>query len=130
MADHKFHAVGGKLVGNRNALFRIGRVVSVGNDNFLSEDAAGCVDVGGSLVDAILHLRAGRRAGTRNRTADGEFDLGRGCSGRGYRKAQHEAERGNLFHLVFPSNCQPAHSVGQYYVRAVCGASASGRRLR
>jgi hypothetical protein len=36
MANDKLDAVGGKLVGNRNALFRIGSVVSVGNCDFLA----------------------------------------------------------------------------------------------
>ncbi len=104
MTDHEFDAVAGKLVGDRNALLRIGDVVAVFDGDFLAEDAAGGIDVGGRLVDAVLHLRAGGGIGAGDRAADAEFDLpsGRRGSRNRKRKTQREAERGDPRHLGSP----------------------------
>ena len=104
MSDDEFDAVAGHLVGDRDALFGIGGVVAVKNLDFLAHHAAGRVDVGGGLVDAVFHLRAGRGARPSDRSGDAELDLGRGSSRKGKYKAQREAERGDPFHREVPLN--------------------------
>ena len=44
MADNEFYAVSGKFVSNRNTLFRIGNVVTKGENNLLAVDAAFSID--------------------------------------------------------------------------------------
>ena len=63
MADHELDAVAGEIVGDRDALLGIGDVVAVVDRDLLAENAAGLVDVGGGLIDAVLHLRAGGGVG-------------------------------------------------------------------
>ena len=74
MAHHEFHAVGGELVGDRDALLGIGDVVAIGHHDFLAENAAGIVDVGDRLFGAVLELRAEGRIGAGDRAADAELD--------------------------------------------------------
>ena len=50
MADDELDAVADELVGDRNALLRIGHVVALLEGDLLAEDAAGLVDV----VDRLL----------------------------------------------------------------------------
>ena len=45
--------------------------------DLLAENAARGIDVGGRLVDAVLHLRAGGGIGAGDRAADAELDLSR-----------------------------------------------------
>ena len=61
--------------------------------DLLAEDAAGGVDVGDRLFDAVLDLRAegGVRAG--DRAGDADLDLGLRRAGQGDGKAEREAER-------------------------------------
>src|SRR5262245_187324 len=99
VTDDKFDPVTGEFVGNGNALFGIGGVISVGDGDFLAKNAAGSVDVGSGLIDAIFHLGAGRRTWAGDRSAYTEFDLGTGRPGRGDRNAQGEAKGSDLFHL-------------------------------
>ena len=68
------------LLATETPCFGIGSVVSVGNSDFLAEDASGRVDIGRGLIDAVLHLRAGRRAWPGNGPTHAEFNLSRGCS--------------------------------------------------
>ena len=67
MADDELHAVGGELVGDRDALLRIGHVVADCDRDLLADDAAGGVDVLDGLLGAVLELRAegGVRSGDR-----------------------------------------------------------------
>ncbi len=89
MADDEFDAVAGKLVGDRDALLGIGDVVAELDSDLLTENAAGGIDVGGRLFDAVLHLRAGRGIRAGDRAADAEFDLGGG----GIRQRECKAQR-------------------------------------
>ena len=75
MADDELDAVGDELVGDRDALLRIGDVVADDDADLLAVHAAGRVDVGGSLLGALLELRAesGVRAG--DRTGDADDDI-------------------------------------------------------
>ena len=77
MPDHEFDAVAGKFIGDRNALLGIGDIVAVADGDFLAENAARRIDVGGGLVDAVFHLRAGRGIGAGDGAADTEFHLSR-----------------------------------------------------
>ena len=99
VADDEFHAVTGKVVGDRNALFWIGDVVAELDGHLVAKDAPGGIDVGGSLFDAVLHLRAGRGVRASERAADPEFHLGGGGLRERKRKAQRDAERGDPLHL-------------------------------
>ncbi len=65
MTDDELDAVGSKIVGHRNALLRVGYVIAELDGQFLAENAAGRIDVGRCLFDAIFHLCAGR--GVRDR---------------------------------------------------------------
>ena len=89
MADDEFDAVAGELVGDRDALLGIGNVVAEFGGDLLAENAAGGIDVGGGLLDAVLHLRAGRGIRAGDRTADAELDLGGG----GIRQHECKAQR-------------------------------------
>src|SRR5689334_14971250 len=75
VADNEFDSVGSKIVGDRNALFRIGDIVPELDGQFIAKNATGGVDVGGRLFDAVFHLRAGRGIRARDRAANPEFYL-------------------------------------------------------
>ena len=49
MADNELDAVSNELVGDRNALLRIGNVIAERQLDLLAVDAAGSIDVGGGL---------------------------------------------------------------------------------
>ena len=72
MADDILDAVGDELVGDRDALLRIRDVVTDFELDLLAVDAARRVDIGGSLLGALLQLRAEGcvRAGDRTGNAD------------------------------------------------------------
>ena len=80
MADDELDAVGDELVGDRDALLRIGDVVADDELDLLAVDAASGVDVGGGLLGALLELRAegGVRAG--DRTGDADQDVRPGAA--------------------------------------------------
>ena len=99
MADDELHPVGGKIIGDRDALFRIGDIVAELDGQLLAQYAAGSVDIGGCLFDAVLHLRAGRRIGTGNRAADPEFHLGCGGFHERKRETQRKNQRGDPLHI-------------------------------
>jgi hypothetical protein len=75
-------------------LLGVGNVVAVFHADLLAKDAAGFIDIGGSLVDAVLHLRAGRGVRPGDWAGDAELDLRDGGSrrqpGDGNRKAETE----------------------------------------
>ena len=81
------------------------------NRDLLAENAAGRVDVGDRLFDAVLQLRAegGVRAG--DRAGDAEFDLRAGGARQRNRKAQRKAERGDRSSSLFPFDWKPACSI-------------------
>src|SRR5215469_3251603 len=99
VADDKLHAVGNEIVGNGNALFRIGDVVAELDGQFVAKHAAGGIDVGGGLFDAVFHLCAGRGIWPGDWAGDPEFYLGGGGLRERKRKAQGDAERGDPFHF-------------------------------
>ena len=72
VADDELDAVSDELVGDRDALLRIGDVVADDELDLLAIDAAGRVDVGDGLLGALLELCAesGVRAGDRTGDAD------------------------------------------------------------
>ena len=69
VSDDELDAIGDELVGDRDALLRIGDVVAEHELDLLAIDAAGRVDVGCRLLCALLELcaegcvRTGQRAG-------------------------------------------------------------------
>src|SRR5712691_5224323 len=75
MTDDELDAVGSKIVGHRNTLLRVGDVITELDAQLLAENAAGRIDVGGSLFDAIFHLCAGRGVGAGDRAAHTKLDL-------------------------------------------------------
>jgi hypothetical protein len=89
VADHEAHAVADKLVRDRNALFRIGDVVSLLDHDPLPENSAAPVEILRGLSDALRQLRAERgvRAGDRTRYANRDVRLGRA------REAEEEKRR-------------------------------------
>src|SRR6185369_4030965 len=57
VTDHELHAFAGELVGDRDAFLRIGAIIARrGEHDLLPEDAAGRVDVGDGLLDAVAQL--------------------------------------------------------------------------
>ncbi len=75
MADNELDAIGDELVGDRNALLRVGDVVADRQHDLLAVDAASRVDVSGRHFGALLELSAksGVRAG--HRTGDADQDV-------------------------------------------------------
>ncbi len=61
VADDEMHAFAEEIVGDRDALARIGDVVTDEQLDLLAVDAARGVDVGNGLLDAVLQLGAERR---------------------------------------------------------------------
>ena len=78
MADHELDAIRQEFVGNRNALLRIGNVVTNHDLDHFAVDATGSIDVGSSLLGTLLQLSAksGVRAGDRTGNADQKFSPG------------------------------------------------------
>jgi hypothetical protein len=103
VADHEFDSVAGKVVGDGNALLGIGNVVAKADSQFLTENAAGGIDVCHGLFDAILHLRARSGIRSSDRTSDAKFDLGGRGTSKCAREAQRQAERSDPLHCQFPS---------------------------
>jgi hypothetical protein len=58
VTDDELDAVSNELVGDRDALLRVGNVVAEFDDDLLAVDAAGSVDVCDSLFGTLLQLRA------------------------------------------------------------------------
>ena len=75
MTDHELDAVSDELVGDRDALLRIGDVVADDEHDLLAVDAAGRVDVGGGLLGALLQLCAEGGVRTGDRTGDADQDI-------------------------------------------------------
>ena len=97
--------------------------------DLLAEDAAGGVDVGDRLFDAVLHLRAERGIGAGDRAADAELDLGgRGVAASADAKAQREAERDDRFSScsspVARLEARNAQHMPQCYVNGALAAPA------
>ena len=80
MADNELDAVSDELVGDRNALLRIGDVVADRQHDLLAVDAAGRVDVGRSLLGALLELRAEGGVRTGDRAGDADQDIRPGAA--------------------------------------------------
>jgi len=76
VTDNELHAISDELVGDGNALLRVGNVVAQHDLDLLAVDAAGSIDVGGSLLDALLDLRAESGVRTGQRAADADQDVG------------------------------------------------------
>ena len=95
VANDEFYTVAGKIVGDGDALLGIRYVVAVFHRDLLAENAACLVEIGGGLVDAVLHLRAGGGVRAGNRAGDPDLDLGGGGARRhsrnGNRKTQSQA---------------------------------------
>ena len=104
MADHELDAVADELVGDRDALLRIGDVVAVLDGDLLAEDAAGGVDVVDRLLGAVLELRAEGGVRSGDRAGDADLDLGRGGARQCKGKAQREAERWQFSSFGFSFN--------------------------
>src|SRR5260370_25677892 len=99
MTVDELGAVGSKTVGHRNGLVGAGTVIAELDGQLLAENAAGRIDVGRCLFDAIFHLGAGRGVRAGDRAADTELDLGSGGLHERKREAQRETERGDPLHF-------------------------------
>ena len=75
MADDEVDALAEEIVGDGDALAGIGSVVADGQLDLLAVDAAGRVDVGDSLLDTVLELRAERRVGSSHRPGNTHLQL-------------------------------------------------------
>src|SRR5262249_10895863 len=84
----------------RNAFLRIGAIVADENLNFLSENAAGGVDVLDRLLDPVLELRAEGGAAAGDRSGDAQLDLRRSVIRKSKAKTEGEAECEPLSHSV------------------------------
>ena len=76
MTDNELDAIADELVGDRNALLRIGHVVALLEGDLLAEDAAGLVDVVDRLLRPHSQLRAERGVWPGDRSRDAHLDLG------------------------------------------------------
>jgi hypothetical protein len=106
VTDHELHALGRKLVGDRDTLFGIADVVADSGGDLLALNAAGCVDVFDGLFESVFQLRAEGGIRSRQRTGNAELDLRRGIAcqrhGKPERQSQRRAERGDPFHSKLP----------------------------
>ncbi len=100
MADDEFHAVADEFVGDRDAFFGIGAIVADEELDFLSQNAAGGVDVLNRLLDAVLELCAEGGAAPGDRAGDAQLDLCRSGIRESKAKTEGEAEREPLSHSV------------------------------
>src|SRR5690348_10682255 len=75
MADDELDAGRGELVGDRDALPRIGGIIADGHPDLLLQDAARRIDVGDGLLGAVLELRAERGVLAGEGTGEAELDL-------------------------------------------------------
>jgi hypothetical protein len=89
VADDPLHAFARELVGDRDALLRIGDVVAGRELQLLPQDTAGGVEILDGLLGPVLQLRAERRVRAGDRAGDADLDLRAG----GARECEAEAER-------------------------------------
>ena len=75
MADNELDAISDELVGDRNALLRVGDVVADRKNNLLAVDSACRVDVGRGLLGALLELCAEGGIRTGNRAGNADHDI-------------------------------------------------------
>ncbi len=75
MADDEVDALAEELVGDGDALARIGGVVADEQLDLLAVDAAGGIDVGDGLLDAVLELGAEGRVRARHRPGTPSFNF-------------------------------------------------------
>ena len=94
MADDEVDAVAEEIVGDRNALARIGGVVADDQLDLLAVDAAGGIDVGDGLLDAVLELCAERCVRAGHRPRDAQFELLRSAVTAGEHGDGRERQRG------------------------------------
>ena len=76
VAGDEYHALAGKLVGDRHGLLRVARVVSDGKLELLAEDATGGVNVLDRHFGATPHLLPERGVLARHRTGGGNENFG------------------------------------------------------
>ena len=120
MPDHQLVALAGELVGDRNGLARIARVVADVELQLLAEHAARLVDVGHGLLGAVLQLRAERGILPRHRP--GRRDLGLRLRGTGRHRQRQRASRGQHHpskHWFTPKNSG---------CRVACATIGAGRK--
>ncbi len=77
VAHHVLHAVADELVGDRDALLRVGHVVADLEGDLVAEDAALGVEVVDGLLGALLELGAEGGVGAGDRPGDAELEVGR-----------------------------------------------------
>ncbi len=77
MTDDELDAVTDELVGNRNALLRIGSVVAVDDRDLLAIHAALGIGFCDCRFDTALDLLAESRLAAGQRCADAELDIGK-----------------------------------------------------
>ena len=87
MPGDKLYALAGKLIGDRDGLFRIAGIVADFQHDLLAEHAAGLVDVGHGLFGAGLHLLAEGGVFAGHRAGGGDLDLRAGGGGENHRHA-------------------------------------------
>ena len=92
MADDEVDAFAEEVVGDGDALARIGRVVADEQLDLLAVDAAGRVDVGDRLLDAVLELRAERRVRAGHRPGDAHLQLLRSAVAAGEQGGERERQ--------------------------------------
>ena len=102
MADHELDAVGDELVGDRDALLRIGDVVADRRYDLLAVDAAGRVDVGGGLLGALLELRAEGGVRTGDRTGDTDEDISPRAAAERHKAVRATADNSDFFIETLP----------------------------
>jgi hypothetical protein len=93
-------AVTDELVGDRDALLRIGHVVAEAQHDVHAEDAASRVDVVARHLGALLQLRAEGRVRARQRAGDADGQIGRlRSAGEYHAGSQHDAGKPMRFHM-------------------------------
>jgi hypothetical protein len=97
VADHELDAVRDELVGDRDALLRIGHVVADDDLDLLAVDAAGRVDVGRGLLGALLELRAERGVRAGDRTGDADQDVRPGAAAERDERGQGNCGQSDFF---------------------------------
>ncbi len=102
MPDDELDAVGGELVGDRDALLGIGDVVAEGQGDLLPVDAALRVNVLDRLFGAVLELGAERGVRAGDRPGNAEFDLRLRRARKRQTEAERKSERGQLSHEASP----------------------------
>jgi len=103
VTDNELDAVSDELVGDRDALLRVGHVVTKNDLDLFPVDAASSVDVRRSLLSALLQLCAESSVRTGHRTADADHHVSPGVAAEGHHGRQRNGGKKRLFHSYTPN---------------------------